>query len=317
LPVEHFLSAPSLITAISSHSTSLEAMARGADTSIKGRVWNDGKVEAHHAIIPTAKKMDFTRLSKQERELYELIARQYLCQFYPKWEYSDTRVEITIEGGLFVAGSRITKSLGWKVLFDASILMSIDEAENGENKEHCVGRLPDLKRGDLLLCVKGELLEKQTQPPKYFTDASLLAAMTGIARYVNDPHIRKILKETDGLGTEATRAGILDLLFKREYLLRQGKRIYASQAARVLVESLPLSATTPDMTAQWESALESVSLRKSSYASFMEPLINTLNELIQQSHCVLPMALNGLAIKAKSSKGGSSKKHYRKKAKIV
>ncbi|MGC6744662.1 DNA topoisomerase [Escherichia coli] len=81
--------------------------------------------------------------------------------------------------------------------------------------------LPVVAKGDELLCEKGEVVERQTQPPRHFTDATLLSAMTGIARFVQDKDLKKILRATDGLGTEATRAGIIELLFKRGFLTKK------------------------------------------------------------------------------------------------
>ena len=105
--------------------------------------------------------------------------------------------------------------------------------------------------------------------------------MTGIARYVQDPEIRKTLRETDGLGTEATRAGIIDLLFKRRFLVRQGKSIKATPTGRALVQALPTTATTPDMTALWEQSLGQIAERHGSYQQFMGPLTEQLNGLIE------------------------------------
>ena len=130
--------------------------------------------------------------------------------------------------------------------------------------------------------------------------------MTGIARFVTDKAIRKVLKDTDGLGTEATRAGILDLLFKRDYLTRQGKQIRSTPTGWGLIGSLPSSATTPDMTAQWEATLEAISLRKVNYESFMVPLTDRLGQLISQSLADLPQGLRGIK---------TSKPTYRKKRK--
>ena len=105
--------------------------------------------------------------------------------------------------------------------------------------------------------------------------------MTGIARYVQDPEIRKTLRDTDGLGTEATRAGIIDLLFKRRFLVRQGKSIKATPTGRALVQALPATATTPDMTALWEQSLAQIAERHGSYQQFMGPLTEQLNGLIE------------------------------------
>jgi len=327
LPAEHFKQAEQVMAAISENCSALHVAVKGADSDLKSRAWNDSKVDAHHAIIPTMRKVDCGRLSLPENRVYELISRQYLCQFYPKWQYSDTRVEVCVGGGLFVAKARTSERDGWKVLFEKRSSHSGEkgfgnggdqnkgrdtdkDSDSGrENAFRCTS-LPRLKQGQALQCVSSELLDKHTQPPKYFTDATLLAAMTGIARYVNDAEIRKILKETDGLGTEATRAGILELLFKRQFLQRKGKQIISTPAAKGLIDSLPLSATTPDMTAQWEATLNAISQRKTSYAQFMAPLTEKLQALILQSQSVLPTALRG--VKA-STFSGSAKKRYRNK----
>ncbi len=296
LPDEHYAQRTDVVGAIGHNLAggktapaqgSLQQAAAGADTGLKSRAWNDAKVDAHHAIVPTGKRLRKDALSRGERRLYELIARQYLCQFYPKYVYADTRVALTIEGGVFVARARRDQQLGWKALFKSD--SKPEQTAQPEDKtpqalnEQLEPLLPALKQGQQLHCLRGELLEKQTQPPKRFTDATLLAAMTGIARFVKDPQIRRVLKETDGLGTEATRAGILELLFKRGFLDRQGKSIVSTAAGRALVDCLPESATTPDMTARWEMALEQISQRQGNYQGFMEPLNLSLQQLIARS----------------------------------
>ena len=122
-----------------------------------------------------------------------------------------------------------------------------------------------------------------TQPPKPFNDASLLSAMTGIARYVSDKEIRKVLKDTDGLGTEATRAGIIELLFKRGFLTRKAKNIHATETGTALINALPGPATRPDMTARWEQYLNSIVERQGSYQTFMQDLEQQLRQLLQSA----------------------------------
>jgi len=294
LPKEHYQQRERIINAIANNSNELKTAAEQANTQLKSKAWNDSKVEAHHAIIPTEKKLSST-LNPSEKQIYQLIARQYLCQFYPIYEYSDTRIEVLIEGGLFIATAHQPLKLGWKTLFSQSLTTNQAPDENSPQK------LPTLQPGEALHCLQGELLDKQTQPPKHFTDATLLAAMTGIARFVKDTAIRKILKETDGLGTEATRAGIIELLFKRDFLTRQGKQIQATPAGRGLIQSLPETATTPDMTAQWESVLNAISSRQANYAGFMTPLTESLHALIEQSKTLLPHALRGIPSTTKAA----------------
>ena len=228
-------------------------------------------------------------------------------QFYSAYQYKETLVEIIIAGGLFKTKAKQEIAQGWKQLLKQSKANNNSEVNRQDEEE--LATIPPLTKGQILFCDRGELLEKQTQPPKHFTDATLLSAMTGISRFVTDPEIRKILKDTDGLGTEATRAGIIELLFKRSFLIRQGKTIVATDVGKGLINSLPLSATTPDMTALWENTLDAMSRKETQYQAFMQPLISKLNELITQAGSVLPTALQGV-----KSPTPFKKKSYARKA---
>ncbi|MFT5162694.1 MAG: DNA topoisomerase-3 [Alteromonadaceae bacterium] len=295
LPVEHFNEADSVIAAIGNNSEELQSFAPQANSSLKGKVWNDSKVTAHHAIIPTTKKSDTSRLGQPERQVYDLIARQYLAQFFPFHEYNDTKVELLIAGGVFKAASKQTVAQGWKVMYPSN------------DKKGPISELPLMHNGDVLHCEKGEVIDKMTQPPAHFTDATLLAAMTGIARYVKDPEIRKILNDTDGLGTEATRAGIIELLFRRSFLQRRGKTITATDAGRGLIQSLPEIATQPDLTAQWESVLGQISHKQTSYTTFMTSMTGTLNALVDTAKEELPLHLKGVVAPARKGFGKGAK----------
>ncbi len=298
LPEEHYSQSGAVLDAIAQNDNNFTKLVENADRKIRTAAWNDKKITAHHAIIPTTRKLDTQRLSAQERQVYALVARQYLAQFYPVHEYADTRVEVLIESGLFVANAKTILKVGWKVLFNSD-----------KGKGNVESTLPDLKKGQALHCEKGELLEKNTTPPAYFTDATLLAAMTGIARYVTSKEIRKILKDTDGLGTEATRAGIIELLFRRGFMVRQGKQIHDTDAGRGLIRSLPEAATHPDMTAHWEATLEQISQREASYNDFMDPLLTRLRELVAGSATNSVSALQGV----KAVKTAKKKPYFKKK----
>ncbi len=294
LPVEHLADRNAVIDALANNCQPLTQAAREADRDLKSKAWNNSRVEAHHAIIPTARKMDTRKLSQAERNVYELVARQYLAQFYPAHEYSDSQIDLDIAGGCFIAKARASLKPGWKQLFPSR---KEGARKEGDKKESALNtQLPSLKKGDSCICGRGEVLEKQTTPPKPFDDASLLAAMTGIARYVQCPDLRKVLKDTDGLGTEATRAGIIELLFTRKFLVRNGRQIRATAAGKGLIHSLPEIASTPDMTARWETELDAISQRKGSYNGFMQPLQASLHELIAQSQAVLPEGLKNIKV---------------------
>lgn len=294
LPRNHHGQAKSVTQAIASNDASLSTAVKHADLAIKGRAWNDSKVDAHHAIIPTDSHRSMSGLDTMSKNIYQLIAKQYLMQFYPDYRYAECVAEIEINGGLFVAKAKSKLSDGWKVLFD---------------KQEKDTYLPNLSKGQVLHCTRGEVVEKHTQPPAYFTDATLLAAMSNIARFVKDPTLKNILKETDGLGTEATRAGIIELLFKRQFLKRAGKVIQATEVGRKLIDSLPETLTLPDMTAQWEMQLNAISEKQQSYNGFVLPLQDQLTGIIKQAIIDGPQALRDLPATA-----NPFKKAYRKKA---
>ncbi len=304
LPKGHFKQAATIVQSLAQSGLPCAQSAENADVSIKSKAWNDKKVTAHHAIIPTEKvpteKSGKTvNLNPFEKNIYLLIVRQYLVQFYPVHIFEQTKVSLSIAGGLFTCNEKMIKQVGWKVLFPSD-----------KNKQ--VVSLPPLEKGQQLHCRNGDLIEKHTSPPESFTDASLLAAMTGIARYVSDANIKKVLKDTDGLGTEATRAGIIDLLFKRNFLQRKGKQITATTVGEALINALPTSATLPDMTAQWEATLNAISEKKASYLSFMTPLTDAIGTMVvgasQQSFANLPK------VAFKPKKKFTKKRTYKKKS---
>lgn len=279
LPRNHHQQAKYVTAAIASNDPDMQPAVKGANLAIKGRAWNDSKVDAHHAIIPTDTKKSLSTLDLVSKNIYQLVARQYLCQFYDDYCYAECIVEIEINQGLFVSKARSKQSDGWKILFPQKEVESF---------------LPALTKGQVLHCEKGEVVDKNTQPPAYFTDATLLAAMSNIARFVKDPELKKVLKDTDGLGTEATRAGIIELLFKRQFLQRIGKTIQATEVGRKLIESLPDSLTLPDMTALWEMQLNAISQKEQSYQGFVLPLQDQLCNIISKAIADGPQALINL-----------------------
>lgn len=293
LPAEHLKEANHIIAAISSVDTSLSTIASSTDILKKSKAWNDKKVNAHHAIIPTQKKSG-TALSATESKVYNLIARLYLMQFLPSFDYRQVHVDSLIDGGLFVTKRKEVIAEGWKI---ALIKSAKTKNTDKEEDEYTQDNMPILHIGDHVSCAEAIILDKNTTPPKRFNDASLLSAMTGISRFVNDPEIRKILRETDGIGTEATRAGIIELLFKRHFLTRHGKEIRSTDIGKQLVQSLPDCVVTPDMTAQWESQLDGISLRELRYDHFMTSMVQTLSGLIED---VRHVRFDGLAGKGTS-----------------
>lgn len=271
LPKDHFAQAKQVTLAIAHNLSELHHAVEGADLSRQSKAWNDKKVDAHHAIIPTPKTASVNGLSATEQKIYGLIARQYLIQFYPPAVYAEAKLGFDIAGGKFVAKGRQLISAGWKILMGQNL-----------QQEEGIDSVPPLAIDQVLTCREGEIKACKTEPPRYFTEASLLQAMTGIARFVEDKELKKILRDTDGLGTEATRAGILDTLFKRQLLQRDGKLIQSSAAGKGLIHALPLQATYPDMTAHWEHQLQAMAERGQAYQPFMQALELQINQWMNQ-----------------------------------
>ncbi|WP_430875539.1 DNA topoisomerase III [Gilliamella sp. G0441] len=279
LPEEHLTQITSVKSAIENNCSDLKSAIENADFSLRTKAWNDKKVEAHHAIIPTQRKARMENLNDNEKLVYQVIATQYLAQFYPVYKYAELQIDVDIQGGKFIAKATQMLDAGWKVLFGTKTLQT-DQAEADLENNGLLTKL--VKKGEAVQCIDAELLSKETQPPKPFNDATLLSAMTGIARFVKDPEIKKILRETDGLGTEATRAGIIELLFKRQFLTRQGKSIRATPVGRKLILSLPDIMSIPDMTAHWERQLDEISKKAFSYQQFMGQLNHSLLDLVEK-----------------------------------
>ncbi|MCD1587663.1 DNA topoisomerase III [Halomonas sp. IOP_14] len=301
LPKGHYTERQTVAQSIAKTSAALSDSVQKADFNLKSKAWNDAKVGSHHAIIPTSRAVPADRLSQDEKNIYELVARQYLMQFYPAFEYAEHQIDSEVEGGLFIAKQKSVISNGWKALLPPQ------ETPKQETEFSSVA-LPNVKSGDPVTCIDGKMDEKQTSPPKRFTDATLLSAMTGIARYVSDPEIKKVLRDTDGLGTEATRAGIIELLFKRQFLTKKGKEIHSTEAGKHLVNSLPKRMVVPDMTAHWESQLEAISEKRMRYGQFMQPLTDGLKALIAEVESGDFSALRGMGKKSMRKRKTARKK---------
>lgn len=311
LPKEHLLQANLVCQAISHNAHELKLAVENADLSLKSKAWNDSKVDAHHAIIPTPKQSSSRSLSGQEEKIYQMIARQYVMQFYPSAVYAESKLEFDIAGGCFVAKGRVLIIEGWKALFGDN--KSSAQRQDSDESDP----VPALQNGQTLICREGEIKDRKTEPPQYFTEATILKAMTGIARFVADKELKKILRDTDGLGTEATRAGILDTLFKRQLLLRQGKSILSSPAGRGLIHALPVESTYPDMTAHWEHQLQAMAEKQQPYRPFMNDLEQKIDGLMQQIKTSgIPDSLRSLPKVDKPAfrrKGKSNKKYTKTK----
>jgi len=192
-----------------------------------------------------------------------------------------------VAGERFVAKGRQPISQGWRRLYD-----SPTDREDVDSKESDAtaadddvdphSPIPPLQPGQVVRLAKTMTIEKKTKPPRRFTSASLVQAMTGIARYVSDPRIKALLRETDGIGTPATQANIIQTLFDRHYIVEQKRQIMSTPTARGLIRALPEVATQPDLTALWEATLRKVQDGQAPLEGFLHAVRGQLGELVER-----------------------------------
>ena len=254
LPVNQHKDAAKILSNLAALAdTPLGAWARAADAKQKSRAWNDAKISAHHAIIPTTVPVNLARLSEVERNIYALIARAYIAQFHPNYVYDQTKVEVTYHGEMFAASGRTERAAVWRTMCRTRK----SESEDAEKEDVESAVLPPMKEGDAADYVSAELGTRQTKPPTRFTPATLLQGMKEIHKYVKDEAAKKMLRDVSGIGTEATRASIIEDLIRRKFLHAAGKKkvLTPTDAAYLLIDALPDTMTYPDATAVWEDRL--------------------------------------------------------------
>ena len=253
--------------------------AKNADPSKKSRAWNKSKITAHHAIIPTTKQAPIESLNEMERNIYLLIARQYMAQFYPEFIYDETVVNVEYKDEKFVVKGKVTKQLGWKEMYAnwQNIKPNEDELEM---------TLPKMAKGDSVEYKKAEILSKKTKPPSRFTPATLIQGMKEIHKYVKSEEAKKQLKDVYGIGTEATRATIIDDLIKRKFLTTTGKAkvLKPTESAYLLVDALPDEMTYPDETAVWEDKLHSMSEGDGTLQEFLKGQVEFTKNLCEKAY---------------------------------
>jgi DNA topoisomerase-3 len=252
LPLSQHSEAASILAALRQADPSLAPLAGHLDPQRRSRAWNDAKVSAHHGIIPTAAAKNLERLSGKHRAVYTLIRARYLAQFLPNHEYDRTQADFDCAGQhLRAVGKQIVEP-GWKRALPEAL------APAKGREAPAPQPLPALREGLDCAVANVNLKDLWTQPPKPFTEGDLIKAMKNVAKLVQDPRLKQKLKDTTGIGTEATRAGIIQGLLDRGYLIKNGKALAATPPAFSLIDAVPRAIADPGTTAIWEQALDMV-----------------------------------------------------------
>ena len=244
LKEEHYEQAPSLLPVI------LKNIGKEypIDYSIHSACFNDKNVSAHHGIIPQEREIDISQMSEQERNVYIAVCERYIMQFLPPQQCEESLSVIDLDGqsGQLVYSAKKLIDKGFAGFFggDKKDDFSKFFLSAGEHKA---------------LLDETEIIEKETSPPKPYTDKTIIDDMASIAKYVDDPEIKKILVEKDkdkkgehgGIGTVATRVTTIETLFKRGYIERKGKNIVSTKLGREFYHMLPDNIKSADITAKW------------------------------------------------------------------
>ena len=251
--------------------TLIDPIINGSKIRKSPKVFNDKKITDHHAIIPTG--VFSYDMTPDEKRVYDLVARRFIAVFYPDCEIANTTVMAQVGVNEFKATGKQIIDPAWRVVFPAA-----------SNKQSDENVLPVYEVGE-----KGphtpELQEKETQPPKYYTEADLLRAMETAGKQVEDEELRDLMKE-NGIGRPSTRAGIIETLLKRGYIRKDKKRLVATATGVELIDTIQNDLLkSAELTGQWEKKLRMIEEGTYNVSDFMEELKVMVNELVHVVKC--------------------------------
>lgn len=237
------------------------------------RYVNEKKVTDHHAIIPTEQIPDISKLTLDEVKIYDLVVRQVIAAHYNNAIFNYTTIHSLVDNRAeFVTKGKEQIEEGWrKVIYLSKENSDSDEGQN----------LPSLQEGELGQVTKVDLKKGETQSPKRYTEGNLITLMKTAGKHLDDTELEKVLAKTEGLGTEATRAGIINLLRDRNYIEVNKNQVSATPKGLLLIEALGESIlASPGMTAKWEQRLSEIGEGKASPKNFIEQVTKLSHKLV-------------------------------------
>jgi DNA topoisomerase-3 len=251
----------------------------GLDVLPLGRVVNNEKVTDHHAIIPTrAERHPVDKMSDDDRKVYDLVVRRFLAIFHPDAVFENTRVETTVASEyVFRTRGKVMLVAGWRAVYGE--MADSDQADDEEGREQ---QLPKLERGEQAEVQRVSSDEKETKPPRRYSDASLLAAMETAGKLVDDEELREAMKDS-GIGTPATRAAIIERLIQVGYVERDGRALVVTEKGLNGVRLLGEHAlTSPGLTGEWEHRLAKIETGSDSREAFMGDIVRFTRETVSE-----------------------------------
>jgi len=255
------------------------AYVTGLDVLPLGRVVNDAKVTDHHAIIPTNGDHRLDRMSDDDRRVYDMVVRRFLAVFHPEAVFENTRLETTVASHVFRTRGRVLIVPGWRGVYGEGLTdgASAEDDDAGGDQQ-----LPQLERGEDVRTLAVESLEKETKPPRRYSDASLLAAMETAGKLVDDEELREAMKDS-GIGTPATRAAIIERLIDVGYVEREGRSLVATEKGTNVIKFLGEHVlTSPSLTGDWEHRLGRIEEGEESRERFMDDIAEFARETVSE-----------------------------------
>jgi DNA topoisomerase-3 len=244
------------------------AYVTGLDTLPLGRVVNDAKVTDHHAIIPTKAEHRTEKMSDDDRRVYDMVVRRFLAVFHPDAVFENTRLETTVADHVFRTRGRILVVPGWRGVYGEGF----EDRSQADDDEGADQTLPKVEQGEPVDTVEVGAEEKETKPPRRYSDASLLAAMETAGKLVDDDELREAMKDS-GIGTPATRAAIIERLIDVGYIERDGRSLVCTEKGLNVVSLLDGHAlTSPGLTGDWEHRLGRIEQGEETRERFMDDI---------------------------------------------
>ena len=241
------------------------------------RFVNDELVSDHHAIIPTEQKVDVSKLSREEEELWKLIAMRFLEVIGEDYLYNTTTAQFSVEGKIFKTRLTLPVRKGYRNVAEASGLKSVAALLDDDENSFA---LRNIKQGDEVTLQSVRVKKNATTPPERYTDATLLSAMEHAGRFVDDKSLKENL--TNGLGTPATRADMIEKLLQNRYIVRDGKYLVPTAKGREVVRLSPLVLRSAELTGVWEGRLERISKGKEDKDLFIRDIKKMAADLVKE-----------------------------------
>ena len=241
------------------------------------RFVNDELVSDHHAIIPTEQKVDVSKLSREEEELWKLIAMRFLEVIGEDYLYNTTTAQFSVEGKIFKTRLTLPVRKGYRNVAEASGLKSVAALLDDDENSFA---LRNIKQGDEVTLQSVRVKKNATTPPERYTDATLLSAMEHAGRFVDDKSLKENL--TNGLGTPATRADMIEKLLQNRYIVRDGKYLVPTAKGREVVRLSPLVLRSAELTGVWEGRLERISKGKEDKDLFIRDIKKMAADLVRE-----------------------------------